>query len=109
MSGSEVACIMQKITAEYQAGQRALRGLSRGVAQHRFITKRMENIGKLHQQLQTLVGDQAMPLIVQALGRKDQSTRDPAGKECPSMVFPPSQARSRESLFSVVQEPRQER
>jgi hypothetical protein len=75
MSGSEVAQIMQQITTEYQAGQRALHGLSCGIAQHRFITKRMENIGKLHQQLQTLVGDQAMPLVVLALEQADPAEK----------------------------------
>jgi hypothetical protein len=92
MELTEVARLTQQITAEYQAGQRALRGLSRGVAQHRFITKCMENIGKIHQQLQTLVGDQAMPLIVQALEQAD-----PAGKGVQACYF----SRHRQSVKGV--------
>jgi hypothetical protein len=77
MSQSEVARLMQQIAEEYQAGQQALHGLSLGTAQHRFITKRMENMGELHLQLRAIVGDEAMPLIVKALEEVDQSQTNP--------------------------------
>ena len=38
-----------------------------GVAQHEFISARMETMGQLHSELQTIVGDSAMALIVDAL------------------------------------------
>lgn len=68
---SEVARLLSKITAEYEAAQRGLSGLAYGTAQHDFITARMENLGQLHSELQTIVGDSAMALIVDALNSVD--------------------------------------
>ena len=67
MSRSEVAQIIKQIEVEFEAGMQALHGLALGTAQHAFITTRMENIGGLHEQLRALVGDAAMPLIVESL------------------------------------------
>jgi hypothetical protein len=69
--GSEVARLLSKITAEYEAAQRGLAGLAYGRAQHDFISARMENMGQLHSELQTIVGDSAMALIVDALNSVD--------------------------------------
>jgi hypothetical protein len=69
--GSEVAKLLSKITAEYEAAQRGLTGLAYGIAQHEFINTRMENMGQLHSELQTIVGDSAMALIVDALNNVD--------------------------------------
>ena len=41
---SEVARLMQRIDEEYEAAERGLSGLAQ-VAQHEFITARMERIG----------------------------------------------------------------
>jgi hypothetical protein len=68
--GSEVARLLSQITAEYEAARRGLTGLSYGTAQHEFLTARTENMGQLHHQLQTLVGNDAIALIAKAL---DQS------------------------------------
>ena len=68
---SEVARLLSKITAEYEAAQRGLSGLAYGTSQHDFITARMENLGQLHSELQTIVGDSAMALIVDALNSVD--------------------------------------
>jgi len=68
---SEVARLLSQITAEYEAAQRGLSGLAYGTAQHDFITARMENLGQLHSELQTIVGDSAMALIVDALNSVD--------------------------------------
>jgi len=65
--GSEVASLLSRITAEYEAAQRGLSGLAYGTAQHEFISARMEKMGQLHSELQTIVGDSAMALIVDAL------------------------------------------
>ena len=62
-SRSEVARLLSQISAEYEAAQRGLTGLSYGTSQHEFITVRMENIGQLHSQLHTLIGDEAIKLI----------------------------------------------
>ena len=69
--GSEVARILSEITAEYEAAQRGLTGLAYGVAQHEFISARMETMGQLHSELKRMVGDSAMALIVDALNNVD--------------------------------------
>lgn len=68
---SEVARLMQRIEEEYTAAQRALSGLAVGMATHQFITARMENIGRCHQQLRTLVGEEAIMLVAQAMQEAD--------------------------------------
>lgn len=65
--GSEVARILSQITDEYEAAQRGLCGLAYGVSQHDFITARMEAMGQLHGELQTIVGDNAIALIAERL------------------------------------------
>ncbi len=64
---SEVARLLSQISAEYEAAQRGLSGLAYGMSQHDFITARMENMGQLHNQLQTLVGDVAIAMIADRL------------------------------------------
>lgn len=64
---SEVARLLTQISAEYEAAQRGLSGLSYGSSQHEFITARMENMGQLHNQLQSLVGDVAIAMIADQL------------------------------------------
>jgi hypothetical protein len=66
---SEVARILEQITAEYEAAERGLKGLSLGATRHDFITARIEHIGQLHTRLRTLVGDDAMALIAQQLDK----------------------------------------
>jgi hypothetical protein len=53
---SEVARLMRQITEEYEATQRLLSGVAI-TATHEFITARMENIGRCHEQLKLLVGE----------------------------------------------------
>jgi hypothetical protein len=64
---SEVARLLSQISAEYEAAQRGLSGLSYGTSQHDFITARMENMGQLHNQLHSLVGDVAIAMIADQL------------------------------------------
>ncbi|MBV9227731.1 MAG: hypothetical protein JOZ18_00355 [Chloroflexi bacterium] len=64
---SEVARLLSQISAEYEAAQRGLSGLSYGTSQHAFITARMENMGQLHSQLQSIVGDAAIEMIADTL------------------------------------------
>ena len=64
---SEVARLLEQISAEYEAAQRGLSGLAYGTARHEFITARMENMGRIHDQLQTLVGDAAIAMIADQL------------------------------------------
>jgi hypothetical protein len=64
---SEVARLLSQISEEYEAAQRGLTGLSYGMSQHDFITARMENMGQLHSQLQTIVGDAAIAMVADRL------------------------------------------
>jgi hypothetical protein len=65
---SEVARILAQIRDEYEAAQQGLSGLSQGTPQHVFITTRMENMQKLHEQLQWLAGENiAIQLIADVL------------------------------------------
>ena len=64
---SEVARLLAQISDEYEAAQRGLSGLAYGISQHDFITARMENMGILHNELQSLVGDAAIAMIADQL------------------------------------------
>lgn len=64
---SEIARMLAQISDEYQAAQRGLFGLAAGSSRHDFITKRMETIGQLHEELHELVGDAAIAMIAEQL------------------------------------------
>ena len=64
---SEVARLLNQMREEYEAARRGLSGLAQGTSRHCFITARMENMGKLHSQLDALVGDEAIALVVHCL------------------------------------------
>lgn len=68
---SEVARILAQIVQEYEAGHNGLYGLAQGTTRHSFITARMENMAKLQNELEKLVGDQAMGLVAQRLDLVD--------------------------------------
>jgi len=65
---SEVARVLEQIELEFQAAQRGLYGLAFGTAKHEFITNKMERMGKLHEHLKTMVGEeQAVKLLTETL------------------------------------------
>jgi hypothetical protein len=64
---SEVARLLSQISAEYEAAQRGLTGLTYGMSQHDFITARMENMGQIHSKLRLIVGDTAIAMIADRL------------------------------------------
>jgi len=64
---SEVARLREQIAAEYMSAKWGLTGLAYGTAKHSFITARMENMQTYHAQLQTLVHEQATPLVAETL------------------------------------------
>jgi hypothetical protein len=64
---SEVARILAQIAQEYEAGKSGLQGLAQGTARHSFITARLENMAKLHNELEKLVGEQAIGLVAARL------------------------------------------
>ena len=67
---SEVARIRRQIELEYEAAQRGLYGFAAGAGKHQFITAKMENMGRCHEALIKLVGEQeAAKLLVETLER----------------------------------------
>ncbi len=65
---SELASILERIDSENQAAQWALSAPNLGTAKHLFITRRMERMGALHEELEGLVGEQqAMELTVKTM------------------------------------------
>jgi len=75
---SEVARLLDQIREEYEAAMRGLSGLTHGTSRHSFITTRMENMGRLQNQLDELVGDNAIALVVNCLENCDCSPSTPA-------------------------------
>jgi hypothetical protein len=63
MAQSEVARLMQQMALEYQAAQRALESVAM-TAQHAFITKRMENMSSIRDELAQHVGEDAATMML---------------------------------------------
>jgi hypothetical protein len=55
---SEVARLRQRIAAEYEAAHRVMYEFADGAARHRFITARMENVGRCQEELSRYLGEQ---------------------------------------------------
>jgi hypothetical protein len=72
---SEVARILAQVESEYLAARRGLSGFAEG-ARHAAISARMENMGRLHQSLQAMVGEDAIRLIAEHL-EKIPETNEP--------------------------------
>lgn len=64
---SEVTRLMQEIDLECQAARLAMNGYAE-VAKHEAITARMENVGRLHDALSEMIGEeQAVEALVKAM------------------------------------------
>jgi len=79
--GSEVARLRKQLEAEYEAAMLGLQGLAQGVSKHEFITKRMERVGELHEQLKGIVGEEEAIKIVTEINDKaaEQKPEEPKG------------------------------
>ena len=65
---SEVARIKRQIELEYEAAQRGMYGFAAGATKHEFINARVENIGRYHEKLKTLVSErEATKALAEAL------------------------------------------
>ena len=65
---SEVAWRLELIKQQYEAAQRGFSGLAQGSARHIFISARMQSIGRIHQELQRMVGpEEAIRLVAETL------------------------------------------
>jgi hypothetical protein len=68
---SEVALLKQRIAMESEAAKLAMYGPLRGAAKHSFITKRMENMGGLKEDLAEYVGDdEATKFLIRTMESK---------------------------------------
>jgi hypothetical protein len=74
---SEVAGLLARFRAEYEAAQWGLSGLAFGTSQHKFITAKMENMWKVHAELHDLVGDTAMAMIAEDLNQLSDNVEHP--------------------------------
>ncbi len=64
---SEVARLMQQIDAECESARLAMTGYAE-VARHEVITARMESMGRLHEELGELIGEErATEVLVRAM------------------------------------------
>lgn len=75
--GSEVRRLLTQISSEYEAAQKGLIGFAAGSSRHAFITARLEHMSRLHTELQSLVGDAAMPMIAEQLNTIPDPTSSP--------------------------------
>ncbi len=66
-NNSEVAQLLEQIRLSYEAAKRGMEGAAI-TARHDFISKRMEDIQAVHQQLQTMIGEnEATRLVAETL------------------------------------------
>lgn len=76
-SQSEVARLRERIAEEYEAARRGLTGMASGTARHAFITRKMERLGQLHQELGRVVGEQqATEIVVQTMSQLPNKKKD---------------------------------
>ena len=69
---SEVARLKQQIEAENVSAQRAQSSFAYGMAQHKFITRRLERMGELHEELMGLIGKNGSDVfLVGAMDKKE--------------------------------------
>ncbi len=66
--GSEVARLREQLDAECEAARQAMHGFAE-VAKHAIITARMENVGRIHEELRGKIGEEADVLLVRAMER----------------------------------------
>ena len=74
---SELARQLEQMTLEYEAARRGLSGLAQGTARHAFIAARMRRMGRIHQEIQRLVGpEQAIQLVADTLLAQTSAEHD---------------------------------
>jgi len=88
---SEVAHLLNQIEAEYLAATRGLSGFA-ATAKHEAITARMENVGRLHEDLRAMVGDDAIRLLAERLENIPAEERRET--HAPNLVSSPSQSQA---------------
>ena len=64
--GSEVARLLNQIRLEQESAVRGLHGFAE-TARHEIISRKLENIGRHQERLVQLIGDAAIPLIIEQI------------------------------------------
>jgi len=80
-NGSDVARLREQIRLEHEAASRALTEFAEGVAQHAFITARMEQIGVCQEELAGLIGEQETMVFLAQVFENSPAQRKEAGHE----------------------------
>jgi hypothetical protein len=70
-SHSAIARLKEQIDAEAEAAQLAMYGPAQGISRHQFITARMERMGRLHEELKSLIGDEADYYLISAMEKRN--------------------------------------
>jgi len=63
---SEIARIREQLDAECEAARNGMYGYAE-TSKHEFITARMENMSKLHDELRELVGEEADKILIEGM------------------------------------------
>lgn len=101
MAVSEVARIKQEIEATYTAAKLGLSGSGSG-AKHQYITARTERLGVLHNELQKIVGQQAITMLTETLANvPDKVTRKDV---CNALRYELSESAETEFLLDWLQD-----
>ena len=74
--GSEVQRLLASIRLEYEAAYSGLHGYA-VVSRHTFVTARLENMGRLHEKLEAIVGEEAIALVAEALQNAPEGCHAP--------------------------------
>jgi hypothetical protein len=65
--------LLQSIQQEYEAAEQGLSGLALGTVAHQFITAKMEQMRRAHEQLEALLGpEEATALVAQAIWKPEE-------------------------------------
>ena len=80
---SEVARLKEQIDRETQAAFSALYGYADS-SKHEYITARMEHLGILHDQLKTLIGEEADRFVLSSLQKEGKGPNHRQQKESTS-------------------------
>ena len=70
-SHSAIARLKEQRDAEAEAAQVAMYGPAQGISRHQFITARMERMGRLHEELKSLIGDEADYYLISAMEKRN--------------------------------------
>ena len=98
---SEVAALREQIATEYMAAKLGLQGLNAGTSRHAFMTAKLERVALLHDELQNLVGDEAMAIVTEV---SESLSDTPTRSDILAVLSRELNPKERELLCSHLQE-----